>query len=70
MTGRPGLTPHAFILIDSDASHFETEADKENCKTECCCHQRQPAWHTNEWQHWKLMCWFYFKFNLKWAIDS
>ena len=58
MTCLPGLTPHAYIPIDSDASHFETEADKENCKTEGCRHHGQPAWHPNEWQHWKLTCGF------------
>ena len=61
MTGWPGLTPHAYIPIDSDARHFETEADKENCKTECCRHHRQPAWHANEWQHRKLTCGFLFQ---------
>ena len=56
MTCRPGLTPNAYKPIDSDARPFETEADKENCKTECCRHHRKPAWHTNELQHWKLTC--------------
>ena len=65
MTSRPGLTPHAYIPIVSDASHFETEADKENRKTECCCHHRQPAWHASEWQHWKRTCGFLFQVQLE-----
>ena len=48
-----GLTPHAYIPIDSNTGHVlvETEADKEYCKTECCRHHtgRQPASHANEW---------------------
>ena len=65
MTGRPGLTPHACIRIDPDARPFETEADKENCKAECCHHHRQPAWHANEWQHWKPTCGFLFQVQLE-----
>ena len=65
MTGRSGLTPHAYILIDSDARHFETEVDKEYCKTECCGHHRQPAWHANKWPHWKLKCWFLFQVQIE-----
>ena len=53
MPGLPGLTPHAFILIDSNTGHVrvKTEADKEYCKTECCLHHtgRQPASDANEW---------------------
>ena len=53
MPGLPGLTPHAYILIDSNTGHsrVETEADKEYCKTECCRHHsgRQPASHASEW---------------------
>ena len=55
MPGLPGLTPHAYIPIDSNTGHVrvrvKTEADKEYCKTECCRHHtgRQPASHANEW---------------------
>ena len=53
MPGLPGLTPHAYIQIDSNTGHVlvKTEADKEYCKTECCRHHtgRQPASHANEW---------------------
>ena len=59
MPGLPGLTPLAYIPIDSNTGHVrvrvETEADKDYCKTECCRHQwthhtgRQPASHANEW---------------------
>ena len=55
MPGLPGLTPHAYIPIDSNTGHVrvlvKTEAVKEYCKTECCRHHtgRQPASHANEW---------------------
>ena len=77
MPGLPGLTPHAYMPIDSNTGHVrvrvETEADKEYCKTECCRHHtgRQPAWHANEWQLWGLTCGYFFRGpNLNWAHDS
>ena len=43
----PGLTPHAYIPIDSNTAHVlvKTEAVKEYCETECCRHYtgRQPS---------------------------
>ena len=49
MTCLLGLAPHPHTQID--ACHVETDTVKENCKTECCCRYRQPAWHANQWQH-------------------
>ena len=48
-TCRPGLALHEQIPIDARHVDSETDADKENCKSDCCHHHRQPAWDVLLW---------------------